>query len=280
MKFAILIISPANYEHAPAFQEVAELLHFGLLALGHDSVVTTTVVPDRLPIVLGSNLLPFHAIDLPANSILYNLEQISHDSPWLNSSLLELFQKHRVWDYSLKNIAYLREMGVVQVQHLPVGYMPELTRIHNKDIADQDIDVLFYGALNKRRIHILEELLQANVKVEAPFGVYGTERDELIARSKVVLNMHYYPSQVFEVVRVSYLLANQKPVVSEISLNDADADFFQAGVAFSAYENLVRTCLHYLALPKKRQGLAETGFNLIRRRNEVDYLRRCLEELN
>ena len=40
------------------------------------------------------------------------------------------------------------------------------------------------------------------------FGLYGPPRDALIARSKIILNMHLYDAKVFEIVRVSYLLAN------------------------------------------------------------------------
>ena len=56
-----------------------------------------------------------------------------------------------------------------------------------------------------------------------PFNAYGGKRDALIARAKVVLNIHYYAAQVFEIVRVSYLLANSKAVVTEIG-PDTDLD--------------------------------------------------------
>jgi hypothetical protein len=53
------------------------------------------------------------------------------------------------------------------------------------------------------------------VCIEFLAGVYREERDRLIARAKVVLNMHYYDARVFEIVRVSYLLSNEKAVVAE-----------------------------------------------------------------
>ena len=46
------------------------------------------------------------------------------------------------------------------------------------------------------------------------YGVYGAERDRLIARSRLVLNVHYFPTHIFEMIRVSYLLANRTAVVA------------------------------------------------------------------
>ena len=43
-----------------------------------------------------------------------------------------------------------------------------------------------------------------------------------IARSKIVLNLHQYDAQVFEIVRVSYLLANRRAVVSERGANPTE----------------------------------------------------------
>jgi hypothetical protein len=47
IKFAVLVISPEDYIHSQAFHEVAETLHYGLIELGYDSVLTTEVVSDR-----------------------------------------------------------------------------------------------------------------------------------------------------------------------------------------------------------------------------------------
>src|SRR5580658_4511667 len=68
--------------------------------------------------------------------------------------------------------------------HVPLGYVPELRRIQASKV--QNIDVLFYGSLNERRSRILQALKDSGVKVHSAFGVYGKERDALIARSKIV----------------------------------------------------------------------------------------------
>src|SRR5262245_25096019 len=99
MKYAVTIVSPPGYVFTTAFREVAETIHYGLLSLGHDSILTSEgMLPGRRHIVLGSNLLPRYPLPIGPDSILYNLEQISPQSPWLGRKLLEIFQHHTVWD--------------------------------------------------------------------------------------------------------------------------------------------------------------------------------------
>jgi hypothetical protein len=147
-------------------------------------------------------------------TIVYNLEQIDESSSWCSPTYLRMLQSCQVWDYSAPNIASLTRLGVtVKVRHVPVGYVPELTRIAAGPA--EDIDVLFYGSMNERRNNVISQLRQAGLNAHTVFGMYGPARDALIARSKVVLNMHYYEANIFELVRVSYLLANRKAVVAE-----------------------------------------------------------------
>jgi hypothetical protein len=107
--------------------------------------------------------------------------------------------------------------------------------------------VLFYGSINERRWHIIQSLKAHGVRTETVFGVYGNERDKLIARSKILLNVHFYEAKVFEVVRVSYLLANQRFVISERGANLLEEDTFSGGVVFADYNDLVKTCLDFLS---------------------------------
>lgn len=274
MKFAVSIVSPQGYQHSQAFQEIGETIHYALLEMGHDSILTSqTDIPNRQHIILGSNLLPFYSTKISSRSILYNLEQITLDSPWLQSAFLATLRQYPVWDYSQSNIEQLTRLGITSVQHVPIGYMSQLTRICP---VDEDIDVLLYGSLNERRWHIIKSLKAHGVKAEAVFGLYGKERDQLIARSKIVLNIHFYEAKVFEVVRVSYLLANRRFVISERGCNPVEEAEFSTGVVFAGYDNLVNTCLDLLSSSEDRNRVAEEGFKLMSQRSEIDYLRNVI----
>jgi hypothetical protein len=51
--------------------------------------------------------------------------------------------------------------------------------------------------------HLLPEVRDRGLQVRALTGVFGRSRDVLIARSKVVINVHQLDGQAFEIVRVS-----------------------------------------------------------------------------
>ena len=214
MRFAVAIVSPPNFQHSKAFDEVAEGLHLALLALGHDSVLTNRLdFDERRTIVLGGNLLVRYGLEPPKNPIFYNLEQLGDDLPSMTlPAFFDLFRRYPTWDYSQANIERLAVMGLPRPTYVPIGYVPELTRIAP---AAEDIDVLFYGASYERRYAVLRDLHDRGLRVKWLSGVYGVSRDAWIARSKIVLNIHYWEAKIFEITRVSYLLANRRAVVSE-----------------------------------------------------------------
>lgn len=269
-RFAVTIVSPPGYAHSAAFQEVGETLLHGLRSLGHDAVLGTDAPAGRRVIVLGSNLLPSHPVPLPADAILYNLEQIDPGSSWLTPALLELFRRHDVWDYSERNADRYAALGLPRPRVVPIGWVPELTRI--APAPQEDLDVLFYGSLNPRRLAALEALKAAGLEVEVAFKVFGEARDRLIARSKVVLNLHFYEAKVFEIVRVSYLLANRRCVVSERGADPAEEREFEGAVAFAPYEGLVDACRRLVADPAERARRAAAGHELMARRDAAAIL--------
>jgi hypothetical protein len=278
--FQVVLTQPEGYVHSAAFAEVLEAVVCGLRALGAtvSQAVNQLAVPGPQPILFGANLLGDAVVDvLPPGTIVYNLEQIDESSSWCSATYFRLLQSCQVWDYSARNISSLARLGVTEnVRHVPVGYVPELTRITAAQL--EDIDVLFYGSLNDRRNNVISQLRQAGLNAHAVFGVYGAARDALIARSKVVLNMHYYDANIFELVRVSYLLANRKAVVAECNPGtEIDPDIVDA-VRLAPYEGLVSACAELVANSQGRRALAERGFSRMVARDERAYLAAALNQ--
>lgn len=275
-KFQITLIRPQGYLHTEAFREIAETLLFGLRRLGHAASIAENVV-DRTAtnLFLGAHLLqPQDAPLLPSGSIIYNLEQLGGAE--LQPAYYELARRLQVWDYDQRNIDKWKNLGCARVPvHVPIGYVPEMTRI--SPAPAQDIDVLFYGSLNERRHRILNALKDLGIKVHAVFGVYGRERDDLIARSKIVLNVHFYEAKVFEIVRVSYLLANSKAVVTECSPGAATEAGLTDGVLALPYERLVEGCRALLQNDDERRRLQSRGFQWFSQRKESDILNNALQ---
>jgi glycosyltransferase involved in cell wall biosynthesis len=258
-----------------AYREVAETVRHGLERLGYAAVLSEDLVRgDSVNIVFGGHILREDALpELPARTVFYNLEQVPATAPGLKPQLCGQFP---VWDYSLRNVAGFRNLGATWVVHVPIGFVPEMQRI--EPAAEQDIDVLFYGSLHERRVRILDALRSAGLKVEALQGVYGVERDRFIARAKVVLNMHVIPTHIFEIVRVSYLLANAKAVVSEVCDDtEIEADVASA-VVLAEYDGLVDACVEMVRDADRRRTYEARGQAIMMARDECAYLRAALAE--
>jgi hypothetical protein len=206
--------------------------------------------------------------------IIYQLEQLPGQRvDWLKlderkASILRA--AHGVWDFSAHNISFLAANGIEQIKHVPIGFHEEVRTIEKAAI--EDIDVLFYGVVNVRRKRILDELAR-RCRVKTSFGVYGTRRDDLIARSKIVLNVrNFCNTSIMEQPRVSHLLNNRQFVITE---DAADNPYGDAVVAVH-YENIVDCCLRYLNDGDGRKLMAERGYASIADRPMVEYMRAAL----
>jgi hypothetical protein len=262
MRLAVVTPDPGQWFHVRAFDEVAEAIHAGMLGLGVDCERSVgRLVEGRINVVFGAHLLP-PGTALPADTVLYNLEQIVDGAMWVTPKYLDLLSRHRVWDYSAQNCSILRTRGVREPLHVPLGHAAALERIVP---AAEDIDVLFYGAYNERRLALLERLSRAGWKVTRSNGAYGAERDAVVARSRIVLNVHYYEQSRLEVPRCFYLMANGRFVLSETS-PDAEDTGLAGGMAFAPYARLEEACARYLERPAERAAIAAAGRDLLRSR--------------
>lgn len=275
----LVLIRPAGWVHASAVAEVIESLAHALRALG----VAVDTADNQIAIGAVNILFMAFALQesdlaaVPDSAIIYNFEQVGGDVQFMTPAFKRLITTHRVWDYSPRNAERLAPLtGHDRLQVVPVGYVPALTRIPKAPV--QDIDVLFYGAVNPRRRDILVGLQEAGLNIVAPFGVYGAERDALIARAKVVLNMHAHASKVMEVVRVSYLLANRKAVVAELDPDTEVEPDIRAAVAGVPYDGLIAECQRLVADAAARQELEDRGYALFQQRDLVPILRRVIRE--
>ncbi len=158
-----------------------------------------------------------------------------------------------------------------KVRLVEVGYVPELTRIVRR--AMQTVDVFFYGSMNDRRRDLLMRLKDAGMEVRYGFGLYRADRDAKIADAKIVLNLHARDDAPFEVVRVSYLLANRKAVVSEAS---ADIGSLADAVALATPENIVDVCRDLLVDDAKRHALEQRGFEVFSRHSMLPGLQAAI----
>jgi SAM-dependent methyltransferase len=275
--FNIVTVAPANYAHSGTWDEISETLCCGLRDLGYPvSSVRNDINTHAKNIFLGGNLItPDEVRLLPEDSIIYNFEQLSAESPWLNSAYKDLLTNFEVWDYSEKNIAFLKTLNPKFVpKHIPLGYAESLERIQKRNF--EDIDVLFYGSINERRQRILDGLEAEGLHIKTLFGCYGAERDEFISRSKVILNVHFYDTKIFEIVRLFYVLANKKAVVSELCPDTELPEHLENAVCFADYESLVQRCKEVVSNTELRSRLEASGYMAIRSQTQREILKQSL----
>ncbi len=275
--YNICIIQPQGYIHSLAFLELAELLMYSIRDLGRQAVVRKNQLgSDGVNIIIGAHLLdPKVQGTIPANTIILNTEQLGGVYTEWRDRLGKWFESGiGLWDYSPANIDVIRGMGVENVKLLNIGYQPELKRIP-EDI-EQDVDVLFYGSINERRKVVLQELVDRGIKLKVLSGVYGTERDKWVARSKVILNHHFYESQIFEIVRVFYLLTNAKPVVAEINDETVVDQRFRDGVVGMPYDRLVDTVCDLVQDETRLKEQGKKAFESILKYPQTSFTRKIL----
>jgi len=102
-------------------------------------------------------------------------------------------------------------------------------------------DVAFVGAMTKRRLDVLHGLAAHGLRV-VRVDAWGAVRDELIAKSRVLLNVHQSPFHaVFESPRCAAWIAAGMPLVTEAGLSGCTDDDppSSAAVTVAEYAELI-----------------------------------------
>jgi len=263
-KINICLIKPDDYIHSYAFLELGELIFYSLKELGINATLAFNQIEPRAKnILIGIHLLSSNFIDqIPKSSIILNTEQIFSDTTHWNNNIYAWVKKFEVWDYSTRNIEKLNSLGVSS-KLFKFGFQKELARLNSS--INKDVDILFYGSLNDRRKSVLKELEEKDLKVKFLFGIYGKERDHWVERSKLVLNLHGYNSQIFEIVRVFYLLTNSIAVVGEVNESTSIDSMCREGIYAAKYDDLVLGCIEIINDDYLRQKIQFEALNSISR---------------
>lgn len=244
-----------------------------LLTLGF-KVISTLRAPGQLDptdpdlhIVMCPNVFGSY----PKNYIAYQFEQ-AHSSWFTQDYIHVLNNAIEIWEYSQYNISYFKNTFAKPHIYVPVGTVsPEF----DVDSTVRDIDVLFYGEFERspRRSQFLSEISKLR-KIHIVDGFanhkFSNEIVELLKRSKVVLNHHYYENGNLEVVRVYEALSHGCRVVSEVSVDDNfhDLPISKYSTVEEADEFIKLALADYKPIhfkrdqtPYVRSALSRLGFN-------------------
>jgi hypothetical protein len=280
MKFNI--IRPSSGDHSGIFLEMAELLSYSIQELGSESVISLAEAKNGYQnIVIGI----FYDQDLwsrlPEGSIIINTEPLfaREDELGWSGRLIELSSNYVIWDYDPRNLQILTDLGAKNSRLLKFGYQKELERIPFLPNSDRPIDVLFYGSKNKRRQDIFDQITSMGLVLTSIFGVYGHERDEFIARSKMVINVHYNETSVFEIVRIHYLLNNAVAIVPEINPDTSIVASYLNCLVGVTYSELVQRCISLKENPDILLDLQQKALNEFKKTPQTTFMQDLLNSI-
>lgn len=277
MKFHLVSIEPDGFDHAGSWYELAELILHGILRAGFDC--TTSInrfAAGRLNIVFGvMHVTPEMGPLIPKDTIFFNTEQLTTLSELFDHrkymQIRLLAQKgFRFIDYSPHNIPVLESWGAHEVTLMPLGYVPELDRLHK---SKSEYDLLFYGGRNHRRIELLKEIRDIGVNLRVLNGVYGQDRDRLIEKSKVVLNIHLYESEIFELVRVNYLMHNRVCVLAEVNTSTKIEESLKELFVSSPRESIASVALDLVDQPDIVEQKSSAAYEWLRSRPQESIIK-------
>jgi hypothetical protein len=277
-RFNLLVVQPEDYANYAPFLGVARSMSFALRRLGHDvRLAGNEFLRDATNIVFGAHHLAGElASGLPSDTIVYNTEQVRADGA-LVDALRPFVSRFALWEPDAANIEAWRALGLgARIYYVQPGYVPESSTV---DLTTaNDIDVLFFGKVNPRRMVILDAVMRAGIRLHVADGVYLTDRDALAARAKVVLNVHAADDSALEMARVAYVLANRRALVTELGRSARlDADL-RDGVIAGPAPLLAELCRTLLADDQRRLALAEQGFQAFSRRDLAATIRTVLAQ--
>ena len=279
-KFNLVRIVPDNgyYVHAQVFHEIEAAIFFALKGMGYD--VTNSIndfVPDARNIIFGMQHCKVDAVrhDIPKNSIVYSLEQM-RDVP----ECIRWCRKYRgleVWDYSILNKETLELAGVENIKVVPIGYVPELSYVQREPVANRDIDILAYMSPGPRRLKIMDQFQNnPNINFVNMQSTYGEERDKMMARAKLIINIHNYDNKIFEMVRISHALQQGIPILAERGSDTDFPDYMEDTVNISTYNRFVDTAYRLLKKPEELEASAVRALEKFKQTPMTKFLEEAL----
>jgi len=206
---------------------------------------------DKTLVVLGYNVLPsldFLRQKYPGFKIvIYQLEQLAKDSPWVNKGCYEVLKSaDEIWDYDQGNIKWIQTNYKLKVdKFLPLMYTKALETIPVVKEHECDIDVLFYGYIHERRARYLiqlQHIMAGKFKVFDLYGVWEQDLDEYIKRSKIIVNIRSRDHGRQEQPRIYYPVINGRCVLSEKS----PINYFGDAIVESEYLKMVDKTMELL----------------------------------
>jgi hypothetical protein len=161
----------------------------------------------------AKQLLDFQKEHSKTRYIIYQSENI--DSHFFkDKNYIELMKRNTVYQYSpmIANhclIKYHIELG----SYFTWDYMPLVTK------QERDLDLIFFGTMTPKRYQILTEI-QKKFNIIPISQCFGKDMEDILLRTKYVLNISAYDNNALETHRINKALACGCKVISNPSCDE------------------------------------------------------------
>tara|TARA_B100000035_G_scaffold314193_1_gene329792 strand:- start:12135 stop:14495 length:2361 start_codon:yes stop_codon:yes gene_type:complete len=195
------------------------------------------------------------SIKLINKIIIYQIEQLNQNNfvyNQLSSNVINIMKKcYALFDYSKVNINYYPEELRENVKLLSPLIKCEENNENSENIElfskqfvsniinnaienyEKNITILFIGTLNERRTKILDALKKYNLSNNLNYNivivsnVFNNELVQLIKKSKIIINLHYFYNAILELFRIHDILSYNCKILSEIPGNYEELELIE-----------------------------------------------------
>ena len=213
---------------------IAKLIENSLEKVGIKARIMFDVPPHGYEDMPHFVLCPQMFSSLPDIYVAFQMEQ-SVSSRWFDNDYLRILKNSvAIFDYSLKNLEFLRQNGLSdkQIYYMPISYCANYFTGQSDALDEKEYDVLFYGDINNERRRKFINSIQREFKVKSINNVFGEMLYHELRKAKVIINIHYYEGALLETTRIFECISNNCLVVSEKSSDFAEHSLLDGIVDF------------------------------------------------
>ncbi len=287
------------------FVELAEALTYELRALGADARIEQGEIPVPRKGLVHVFLPPHEYVSLsrhtpPApllrRSVLISAEQ--PDTHFFEANIPLAREAGAVFDINPRSVRAYAAAGI-DASLLELGHPRMWDRYELGDGAstastprERDIDILFLGRLSARRAYALASYADVFERFRCHIGlsdnsrpnvaggagfVAGEEKRELLARAKVLLNVHGEEEPYFEWLRIAEAICAGCAIVSEHSSDYAPLEWGRH-LLTGELASLGAFCAWLVDDVERRERMCADAYGLLRERRPLaDAARKLLE---
>ena len=247
---SICIISSASDPFSLCFLDVARYFRYHLSKAGlevRSGISKNRLYNGHVNIVFGAHMASDLGMFRNYSCIFVNLEQLGSTGKKVAPAYLDLLSKSYRIDYDPSNSDALAVADQSKSCIATLGYAEYLAKQSTAiPLEERPIDILFYGAINEKRKAILQTVASSGTKITVVNGLFGPERDAIVAQSKLVLNISFYDKGTFEQVRIFQCLSLGTPVLSLLDQNTTNIpEAYQDSVFYTSPDYLAGFTTNY-----------------------------------